>query len=101
MKEMNKYGKWQTLVVVMFGLLIAATVHILFVPIGGLCSGTITLWEYYTNDLYQLLTAFSGSDFLDALMWRRIMIWPCVIGDIVCAVAYIKLNKKIEADGKE
>jgi hypothetical protein len=101
MKEMNKYGKWQSFVVVLFGLLITATMYILFCPIGGLYSGTMTLWEYYTNDLYQLLTAFSGSDFLDALTWRRIMIWPCVIGDIACMYAYVKLNKKIEENGKE
>lgn len=101
MKETNLYEKRQNLMVVVFGILISLTLYLLFCPVGGPFSGTLSLWDYYTSDILRIFSAFASDGIQSGLTWRRIVIWPCIIGDIVCIYAYVSLNKKINANNKE
>ncbi len=101
MKEKNKYAKAIYVLDIIFGLLVGATIYVLFCPIGGIGSDTISLWDYYTNDIYQIFSAMSGDSFKEALTLRKILIWPCAIGDIACIYTYFQLIRKAKAASKE
>ncbi len=88
------YERWQHTVVVLFGFLLCATAYLLFSPAGGLYTDTITLWEYWTNDLLQMLAFAASDNVTHGLTLRRILIWPCFLADAACIYAYIMLDKK-------
>lgn len=88
------YKKWKYAVVIIFCAFLCATGYLLFSPAGGLYTGTMSLWDYWTNDILNLLSSAASNEVIDGLTTRKILIWPCFITDAICIYAYIMLDKK-------
>lgn len=90
----SPYDPLRYLIVIIFMILVCVTCYLLFSPCGGFNTSTMSLWDYWTNDVLKLL-AFAASDEVSSgLTLRRIFIWPCFIADIACIYVFIKLSKR-------
>ena len=86
---------WRYAIIAVLGLSLCATVYILFFPSGGINTGTMSLLHFWGIRILGLSLGFTpNSEVIPGLTLRRILIWPCLIADVSCIYAYIKLNKK-------
>lgn len=90
----KKNERQKRIIAAIFCLLLCATGYLLFSSAGGWGSGTMSLWNYWTNDVLWLLSECASDEVASGLMIRKILIWPCLIGDIICIIEYIRINKQ-------
>ena len=90
----KKIERQKRIIAAIFCILLCATGYILFSSAGGWGSGTMSLWDYWTNDILNLLSSAASDEVIAGLAMRKILIWPCIIGEIICIIEYIRINKK-------